>query len=58
MGIAGSPVQVRNPQAEGVEMESGPYLRADLPIAGFCILDAERIEDAIEMASKSPCAIA
>jgi hypothetical protein len=58
MGIAGTPVQVRNPEAAGVETQSGPYLRADLPIAGFGILEAETLEDAIALAAKSPCAVA
>ena len=58
MGIAGTPVQVRNPDARGVETESGPYLHANLPIAGFGIIEAKSIQEAIQMASKSPCAIA
>ena len=58
MGIAGKPVQVRNPDDRGVETTSGPYLRAALPIAGFGILEAESLEAAIELASKSPCAVA
>lgn len=58
MGIAGTPVQVRNPEAAGIKTESGPYLCSDLPIAGFGILEAETLQEAIELASKSPCAVA
>lgn len=35
MGIAGRPVQVRNPQASGVETAEGPYMRTELPVR-FC----------------------
>ena len=58
IGIAGKPVQVRNHNDAGVQTTDGPYLRADLPIAGFSIIEAATIEEAIEMASKSPCAVA
>ena len=36
-GIAGRPVQVRNPEASGLQVESGAYMRSDLPVAGFSI---------------------
>jgi hypothetical protein len=58
MGMAGKPVQVRNPEDRGTETTSGPYLRSELPIAGFGILEAASLEQAIELASKSPCAVA
>jgi hypothetical protein len=58
IGIAGSPVQVRNPGGEGVQSSRGPFMRADLPIAGFALIDAASIEDAIEQVSKTPCAMA
>jgi hypothetical protein len=58
MGIAGKPVQVRNPENRGTETTDGPYLRAALPIAGFGIIEAETLEQAIALASKSPCAVA
>ena len=40
IGIAGAPVQVRNPEASGVEVIQGPFLRSDLPIAGFALIEA------------------
>lgn len=58
MGIAGDPVQVRNPDDTGVQTAPGPYLRADLPVAGFGILEAASLEEAITLASQSPCAVA
>lgn len=58
MGIVGVPVQVRNPEGTGVQTESGPYLTAALPVAGFGILEADTLEEAVRLASQSPCAIA
>lgn len=58
MGIAGTPVQVRNPDDTGVQTLSGPYLSADLPIAGFALMEAEDLDEAIALAGKSPCAVA
>src|SRR5580692_8893029 len=40
MGIAGTPVQVRNPNAGGVETKIGPFMSSSLPIAGFAIIEA------------------
>ena len=58
MGIAGTPVQVRNHNDSGVKTTQGPYLRADLPIAGFGIIEADTLEDAVALAAQSPCAVA
>jgi len=58
MGIAGAPVQVRNPDGVGVETADGPFLSAALPIAGFALIEAASIEDAIAIVAKSPCAVA
>jgi len=58
IGIAGRPVQVRNPGGEGVQTNSGPFMRSDLPIAGFALIEAASIEDAIDQVSKTPCAVA
>lgn len=58
MGIAGQPVQVRNHNGTGVETASGAYLRSDLPIAGFALIEAASLEQAIALASGSPCAVA
>lgn len=58
IGIAGAPVQVRNPDGLGVQTASGPFLRSDLPIAGIALIDAEDLQDAICLVSKAPCAVA
>ncbi|EYD73954.1 hypothetical protein Rumeso_04551 [Rubellimicrobium mesophilum DSM 19309] len=58
MGRAGTPVQVRNPDATGARTTKGPFLTAALPLAGFGIIEAATLEEAIEIASKSPCAVA
>jgi hypothetical protein len=58
MGIAGEPMQVRNHDAAGIQTAPGPYLRSDLPIAGFALIDAADLQRAIELVSASPCAVA
>jgi len=58
MGVAGTPVQVRNHEAAGVERVEGPFMRTDLPVAGFAVIEADSAEEAAEMVSGSPCAVA
>jgi len=58
IGIAGAPVQVRNPDARGIETEGAPFMSAPLPIAGFAIIEAADMAEAIELVSTSPCAVA
>lgn len=58
MGMAGSPVQVRNHQAAGVERKHGQYLAASLPVAGFALIEAADMEEAIGLVSQTPCAVA
>jgi hypothetical protein len=58
IGIAGRPVQVRNPDATGVTHQEGAFLRSDLPIAGFALIEAANTEEAIELVGKTPCAVA
>lgn len=58
MGIAGEPVQVRNHGADGVETKPGPFMSCPLPVAGFAIVEAATLADAVEMVSKTPCAVA
>lgn len=57
-GMAGEPVQVRNPDDRGVTTERGAFMRSDLPVAGFSIIEAESLEAAISLVSKVPCAVA
>ncbi|NJO32034.1 MAG: transcription initiation protein [Rhodospirillales bacterium] len=58
VGIAGAPVQVRNPNADGAETQGGPFMSSDLPIAGFAVIEAASLEEAIEKVSHVPCAVA
>ncbi|WP_313620159.1 YciI family protein [Achromobacter sp.] len=58
MGIAGAPVQVRNTQAKGIETTNAPFMKADLPVAGFAVIEAADLAQAIEMVSRTPCAVA
>jgi hypothetical protein len=58
IGIAGRPVQVRNPAGAGVQTRRGAFMRSDLPIAGFALIEAASIEDAIKQISGTPCAVA
>jgi hypothetical protein len=58
MGIAGTPVQVRNPENAGVETTDGPFMSSALPVAGFSIVEAANSSEAIEIVSKCPCAVA
>ena len=58
MGIAGKPVQVRNHDGAGVETSEGPFLRSELPIAGFAVIEAASLEEAVSIVSNTPCAVA
>lgn len=58
MGIAGAPVQVRNPDASRVETTEGPFMMSTLPVAGFAIIEAADLAEAVEMVSRVPCAVA
>ncbi|APX74933.1 Uncharacterized protein conserved in bacteria [Achromobacter insolitus] len=58
MGVAGKPVQVRNPEATRVETTPGPFMKSPLPVAGFAIIEAVDMAEAIAMVSQTPCAVA
>ena len=58
IGIAGKPVQVRNPDARGVETRDGPFMASSLPVAGFALVEAADLTQAIDLVSRSPCAVA
>lgn len=58
IGMAGKPVQVRNHGGAGLQTASGPYLRSELPIAGFAVIEARDVDEAIAMVAKTPCAVA
>ena len=58
MGIAGTPVQVRNPNAAGVETTDGRFMTSALPVAGFAVIEAADLAEAIDKVSRTPCAVA
>lgn len=58
MGIADSPVQVRNPDAAGLERRDGPFMSSALPVAGFAVIEAANLAGAVEKVSHVPCAVA
>lgn len=58
MGIAGEPAQVRNHDGAGVEVQDGPFMNSALPVAGFALVEATDLHEAIRLVEKSPCAVA
>lgn len=58
MGIAGDPVQVRNPDAAGVVTADGPFMSSGLPVAGFAVIEAADLAEAVRLVSEVPCAVA
>lgn len=58
IGVAGKPVQVRNPEATGVATTEGAFMTSGLPIAGFAVIEAADLQDAIDKVSRVPCAVA
>jgi hypothetical protein len=58
MGVAGIAVQVRNHDAAGIQTQSGLFMRAELPVAGFAVIEAADMTEAVKMVSQTPCAIA
>lgn len=58
MGVAGAPTQVRNHDGAGVATTDGPFLRSELPLAGFAVIEADTLEQAVAVASQNPCAVA
>lgn len=58
MGIAGQPMHVTNHDDAGVRSEPGPFMRSGLPVAGFALIEAKDMDEAIELVAKTPCAVA
>jgi hypothetical protein len=58
IGVAGKPVQVRNHGDSGVQTTNGSFMHSDLPIAGFAMIEAKDLQEAIALVSKTPCAVA
>jgi hypothetical protein len=58
MGVAGPPVQVRNTLAAGVRTEPSAFMSSSLPVAGFAVIEAVDLAEAIKIVSQTPCAVA
>jgi hypothetical protein len=58
VGVAGAPVQVRNPLAAGIKTENSAFMSSALPVAGFAVIEAADLDEAIRMVSQTPCAVA
>jgi hypothetical protein len=58
MGVAGTPIQVRNTEGDGVRTAPGAYMRSDLPVAGFAVIEAATIDDAVTLVAGTPCSVA
>jgi hypothetical protein len=54
----GTPTQVRNPEGAALSTAEGAYMHTDLPLAGFALLDAASLEEAVERVAGTPCAVA
>lgn len=55
---AGNPVQVRNPAGRDAHRENGAFMRSELPVAGFMLIEAESLDEAVALVAGTPCAIA
>lgn len=53
-----STLQVRNHDAAGVTTAQGPFMSSGLPVAGFSVIEAETLEEAVDIVSGTPCAVA
>jgi hypothetical protein len=58
MGVAGAPVQVRNTDAKNIETKTGSFMSCSLPVAGFAVIEAATLADAVNLVSQTPCAVA
>ena len=41
---------------QNLQVNNEPFARNDLPLAGFSVIEAESIEEVIELVSNTPCA--
>ena len=57
-GVLGDPVRVTNTHNTGTVAEKGAYLQSALPVAGFALIEADSLDDAIAKVAQTPCAVA
>jgi len=48
----------RNPDSAHLETLDGPFMSSALPIAGFAVIEATDLAEAIEKVWRVPCAVA
>lgn len=58
VGTLRDPVRVTNTHGRGTRAEVGPFMETTLPVAGFALIEADSLEDAIARVSNTPCAVA
>jgi hypothetical protein len=58
IGIAGPPVQVRNHNGAAAAVQSAAFMSSALPVAGFAVIEAATMDEAVRLASQTPCAVA
>jgi hypothetical protein len=58
IAAVGTPTQVRNPDGAGVSTTPGAYMHTALPLAGFALLEAASLEEAVTRVAGTPCAVA
>lgn len=58
IGAAGATVQVRNHDGAKVRTGEGPFLSSPIPIAGFSLIEAADMAEAIKLVAGTPCAVA
>jgi hypothetical protein len=58
IGAAGAPVQVRNHDGTQLKTSPGPFLSSSLPLAGFGLIEAADMDEAITLVAGTPCAVA
>lgn len=57
IAIVGAPRTVRNP-ARTPQITDSPFAKSDVTMVGFSIVEARNIDEAIELVSGTPCAVA
>lgn len=57
-GVLLEPIQVRNHQDRGLSTQAGSFSASSLPVAGFCLIEAASLEEAVAIAAQAPLAIA
>ncbi len=48
---------VRNWKGSSLETRAGPFANAPIPLAGFGLIEARDLDEAIGLVSKTPCAV-